>query len=531
MERVPARPARTFREDVQSFYFQWLCVMYEAPYGGNSPGRLDYFLWPYLEAEYASGDLSYQEAAELVAELFIKIDERVHLKDGHVNTIVVGGSGPDGRDAVTPLTYVMIDVFDRLNLTHPAVYARISAVNPPGYVDRCVSYLLEGGNRAQILADEPILRAMTRDGRLPSQDAAMYVCGGCMELSPHGMNSDLLFSFVYNVPKLLELVVTGGECLVTGQQRLPLQRSLRDYDTFDDLYGAFEGEMRRTLHQKFRCLDIYSQEMARYRPKFMQSSMIADCLERGRCQQDGGARYGDYGAAPVGIQNAADALCALKRVVYDEGFCTADELVSALRADFEGYEALHARLKAIPKYGVSDPGADAMMDRVLVSVCGIFDAYTNRHDRYVKPMVFTFVWAPQMGESLGASADGRRAGRPIAHGLTPQAEGLVEGITASIGSYASLSGHLVAGGATTMWDMDPSWIDHSLLEAILRAFIGQGGQIFQGNMTSVEELWRAYEDPESYPNLIVRVGGFSARFVHLDRALQKEILERYRHAR
>jgi formate C-acetyltransferase len=466
-----------------------------------------------------------------VAELFYKIDERVHLKDGHVNTIVVGGIGPDGRDAVTPLTYMLIDVFDRLNLTHPALYTRISKVNPPEYVDRCVSYLLSGGNRAQILADEPILRAMTRDERLPFRDAAMYVCGGCMELSPHGMNSDLLFSFVYNVPKMLELVLTGGVCLVTGQQRLPMRRSLSNFDTFEDLYSVFENEMRRTLHTKFRCLDVYSQEMARCRPKFLQSSMIADCLERGRCQQDGGARYGDYGAAPVGIQNAADSLYAVKRAVYDEGFCSAEELVVALKADFQGHDALHARLRAIPKYGVGDLGADAMMDRVLTSVCGIFDAYINRHGRYVKPMVFTFVWAPEMGMSLGASADGRRAGQPIAHGLTPQAGGLVEGITASIGSYASLSGYLVAGGATTMWDMDPSWIDHPLLGSILRAFIGQGGQIFQGNMTSVKELWQAYEDPESYPNLIVRVGGFSARFVHLDRALQKEILERYRHAR
>ena len=105
MERVPAKPARTFREAVQSFYFQWLCVMYEAPYGGNSPGRLDYMLWPYLEPQYASGQLSYQEAAELVAELFIKMDERVHLLDGHVNTIVVGGVRPDGTDGVTPLDH------------------------------------------------------------------------------------------------------------------------------------------------------------------------------------------------------------------------------------------------------------------------------------------------------------------------------------------------------------------------------------------------------------------------------------------
>ena len=529
MERVPAKPARTFHEAIQSFYFQWLCVMYEAPYGGNSPGRLDGILWPYLQREYQSGALSYQETAELVAELFIKMDERVHPQDTHVNTIVVGGVTPEGKDGVTPLTYVLVDVFDRLNLTHPAVYTRVSEVNPPAYVDRCVDYMLRGGNRAQILADEPIIRAMTREGRLPLKDAAMYMCGGCMELNPHGMNSDLLFSFAYNVPKTLELLITGGECLVTGQHRLEMPGSLHDLSTFEDFYAAFEGQMRRALQCKFRCLDIYSAEMARCRPTFLQSSMISDCLERGRAQQDGGARYADYGGTPLGIQNAADALYALKRAVYDERFCTAGELIAALKADFCGYEALRARLLAIPKYGIEDAGADAMMNRVLASVCSIFDAYTNRHGRYVKPIIFTFVWAPEMGMSLGASPDGRLAGQPIAHGLTPQAAGLVKGLTAAINSYALLANERVSGGASTMWDLDAEWIDPPLLKSIVHTFIQRGGQIFQGNMTSVEELCQAYEDPHAYPNLIVRVGGFSARFAHLDRALQREIIARHRH--
>jgi trans-4-hydroxy-L-proline dehydratase len=531
MERVPALPARTFREAVQSFYFQWLCVMYDSPWGGNSPGRLDYFLWPYLQAEYESGALSHQDAAELVAELFIKMDERVHLADGHVNTIVVGGVRPDGGDAVNPLTYIMLDVFEQLDLTHPAVYTRLSAVNPPEYIERCVDTLLKGRNRAQILADEPILAAMTRGGRMRREDAAMYVCGGCMELNPHGMNSDLLFAFTYNVPKALELLITGGRCLVTGRPRLRLERTLADYPDFESFYAAFEAEVRRHLTAKFRELDLCSEEWARWRPNFLLSSMIADCLERGRSQQDGGARYPDYGGTPLGIQNAADSLQALKTAVFDERFCTAGELTAALTADFQGWASLQARLKAVPKYGCGDAAADAMMRRVLASVCAAFDSYTNRHGGRVKPIIFTFVWAPEMGRALGASPDGRRAGAPIAHGVTPQAAGMTEGLTAAIGSLAALDLDLVSGGASTMWDLDPAWISPELLTAIVRTFVRRGGQIFQGNMTSVEDLRRALEAPESYPNLIVRVGGFSARFAGLGKDCQREIIERYRHAR
>jgi len=530
MERVPAKPARTFREAIQSFHFQWLCVMYEVPYGGNSPGRLDYFLWPYLQREYEVGELSYQDAGELVAELFLKMDERVHLQDGHVNTIVVGGVKPAGTDAVNPLSYLLLDVFEELNLTHPAVYARISETNPPEWTDRCVAYMLNGGNRAQLLAGEPIFRAMTRDGHMPFEDAAMYMCGGCMELNPHGMNSDLLWTFTYNVPKTLELLITGGECLTTGQkQRLSMPGSLRDFDGFEGFYAAFEREVRQALHAKFRSLDIYSEERARCRPAFLQSSMVADCLERGRNLQDGGARYADYGGTPCGLQNVADSLYALEVAVFEEAFCTADELIEALRADFEGHAQLHHRLLQVPKYGQGDPGADAMMDRVLTTVCAAFDSYRNRHGGRAKPIIFTFVWAPEMGRSLGASPDGRRAGQPIAHGLTPQAAGMTEGITTAIGSLGTLSHDVVSGGASTMWDMDAAWINQPLLKSIWTTFVQKGGHIFQGNTTSVADLEAAMDDPTAYGHLIVRVGGFSARFVNLARPLQEEILERHRH--
>ena len=529
LERVPARPARTFHEALQSFYFQWLCVMFEGPYGGKSPGRLDYFLWPYLKDEYESDQLSYQDAAELVAELFIKMDERVHTDDQHGNMIIVGGIAPDGTDAVNPLSIMIVDVNEKLDLTHPSVYTRISEVNPPEYVDRCVAYLLNGNNKAQILVDEPIIRAMTREGRMPFEDAAMYMTGGCMEILPQGMNSDLLFAFQYNVPKTLELLVTGGECLVTGRQRLAMPYSLRDFADFESFYQALEQEMQRVLWAKFHCLDIYSEEMARWRPTFLLSSMIADCLERGRSQQDGGARYADYGGAPLGIQNAADSVYAVKKAVFDERFCSADELVEALRANFEGHERLHRRLLALPKYGMGDAEADGMMSRLLVSICDIYDSYTNRHGRRVKPIILTFIWAVEMGRSLGASPDGRKAGQPIAHGLTPQSMSMRKGITAAMNSYTSLPNEHVSGGATTLWDMDPDWIDHELLRSILTTFIGQGGQIFHGNMTSVAELRRAMENPEAYPSLTVRVGGYSARFINLDRELQEEIIARRRH--
>ncbi len=528
--RVPAGPARNFHEAVQSFYTLWNAVMTENPYGGNGPGRLDYFLWPYLERDLEAETTTLAEAAELVAELFIKIDEPVHESDGFVCSIVIGGIGPDGADTTNPLTTLMLDVIEQLDLTHPSVYARVQNDSPPEYVDRCVEYLLTGANRAQVLVDEPIIKALTETGGLTFEDAALYHCGGCMEINAHGQNSDLQFSFWYNIPKTLELCITGGADLLTGEKRLAMPHALTDFADFDSFYAYVVEQIARVLHTKFRELDIYSEEMARWRPTSLLSAMTSDCFERGRDQQDGGARHSIYGGTPLGLQNAADSLYAIKRAVFEDGFTTASELIEGLQADFAGHESLRAKLLELPKFGQDHDDADAMMNRLVQDVCGIYAGYTNRHGERIRPIIFTFVWAPEMGAALGASAEGRRAGQPIGHGLTPQSLAMDKGLTAAMTSYLKLDSVLISGGASTMWDMDAETIDFPTLRAVFETFRRGGGMIFQGNTTTdLAELEAALERPEEYHHLIVRVGGFSARFVSLSQRVQREIIERHRH--
>ncbi len=526
MERVPAQPARTFHEALQAYHFLWVCAFYEAPYGGNSPGRFDYLLWPFLRAEHESGTLSCEQATELVAEVFIKCDEMVHDSDGAVLTIVTGGLTPQLEDAVSPLTYMVIDAIDGLDLTHPAVYNRISAKNPAAYRRRCVEYMLQGHNRAQFLNEEAILRALGKDGYMPPADAAMYICGGCMEINPQGLTSDLFWSFRYNICKTLELCITGGEDLVDGRRRLPPGAGLADHPTFETFFRYFEEEVGRLLILKFKALDIAAQEMARLRPQFVVSSMIEGCLEKGRNQMQGGARYADYGGSLIGIPNVANSLMAIKCAVYDERFCGAEELLLALKANFAGHEPLRRRLQQQPKYGELNPEADALMNRLMHGISLVFDSYTTFHGGRCKQVLLTFNFAPAFGAALGATAEGSLAGTPVAHGLTPVHTSA--GLSSAMQSYLSLDNDRVTGGASTMWDLDAEWVNASLLDSVYTVFEKGGGQIFQGNMTDVEELEKAFEHPERYPHLIVRVGGYSSRFMNLSREVQQEIIRRRR---
>ena len=172
-----------------------------------------------------------------------------------------------------------------------------------------------------------------------------------------------------------------------------------------------------------------------------------------------------------------------------------------------------------------------MAARLCTDLSRIYRSYVNRFGGHGKLVMLTFIWAPTAGALLGATPDGRHAGVPIAHSVTPQTMSMTEGITAAIHSCSTLPFGCFSGGASTMWDLHPSIARPEIVASLFMTFFRQGGQIFQGNVTDVEELRRALDAPDQYRHLIVRVGGYSARFVDLNRALQEEILQRMHHRR
>jgi formate C-acetyltransferase len=529
-ERVPEGPASTFREAVQSLYLQHLAVMFENPFGGNGPGRLDYYLWPYLEEDLNAGRTTLEEATELITELLIKLHERIAPADGWVEAIPVGGRKPDGSSAINPLSSILIERITELDQTHPAVYVRLHDGAPDHFVDLAVDYLIRGGNRAQVYGDDRIIAALHADGvALP--DARHWTAGGCMEVSPQGCNCDLLFAFAHNVARTLELVINGGCLLQSGERASPHDRTLTDYDTFEDLYASFARELDREMDILLKRLDIYLDTYARFRPSFLLSSMTHDCMERGRTLNDGGARYMDYGGSGVGIPNVGDSLFAIKQAVFDDRRLSAQELLDALRADFVGHERTRSYLRSLPKFGSDVEPVDAMVDRVLRTFMAPLKAHRNRYDGRCHPIILGFTWVVSFGREVGATPDGRKAGIPLAHGLSPQSGAAARGITAAIRSVTRLSLSEVGGGGSTMWDLDASWATPDIVRPLLETFIQRGGHIFQGNVTPVERLIEAQNDPEGHRDLLVRVGGYSAVFTTLSRQTQDEIIARYRYDR
>lgn len=354
-----------------------------------------------------------------------------------------------------------------------------------------------------------------------------------MEVSVQGATSDLLYAGWQNVPKMLELMITGGVCLLTGKKNAGFfaDKGLVGYDDFESFYSDFIAEAKRLIHIFLKTQDMYSENVALNRPSYLISSMIDDCATRGRNMHDGGARYHDYGGSPSGLGSVSDGLFAIKKAVFEDKICTGEELVCALKSNFVGFERLKAKLQAIPKYGVDSPDADAMANRVMGDFADIYSSFKTRWGGKGKAIILTFTYSPIAASRLGATADGKCAHSYISHGVTPYSGAMKDGITAAINSCCRMPWEKFAGGASSMWDFDSEWINQDLMEALLLSFMEQGGQIFQGNTTSVATLIEAKEHPENFANLIVRVGGYSARFINLNKELQDEVINRYRHGR
>ena len=423
----------------------------------------------------------------------------------------------------------MIKAFMKYDITHPFLYASISKNAPKDFFKLCANYVINGNNRAQILNDEAIISSLIKSG-VSEYDAHRYFCGGCMEIAIQGATSDLLFTGGHNILQLLELCITGGYSIVSQKQlkHFPTKK-LSDFSTFEGFYEYFLTQCKRVLNLHLEYMDMFSEQAEISRPLYLISSMIDDCLTKGRNIHGGGAKYHDYGASFMGLANTADSLTAIKKAVFDDKICNANELIGALMANFMGYEKLHTKLLSLPKYGQENNEADGVMVRMTEDICKHYLSYKNRFGGCGKPVILAFIWAPWHGAITGASADGRKSGTPLSHAVTPQSIAMTKGITAAMNSCSKLDFNLFPGGATTMWDLDHSWANEELVEWLILSFFKQGGQFFQGNVTDVKELIKAQEHPENYSNLIVRVGGFSARFVWLGKDVQDEIINRIRH--
>ncbi|MBN2206454.1 MAG: glycyl radical protein [Candidatus Aminicenantes bacterium] len=541
--RVPARAPRDFWEALQSYWFVHLGVISELnTWDSFNPGKLDQHLAPFYRDGLASGRLTEDAARELLQAFWIKFNNQpappkvgVTAEESATYTdfcqINLGGLTPEGNDAVSDMTYLLLDVIEEMRLLQPSSSVQISRRNPDRFVRRAIEILKTGFGQPSFFNADLIVEELLRQGKT-LEDARRGGSSGCVEVGVFGRENYNLTGY-FNLPKILEITLNDGVDPRTGKAIGLRTGDPASFASFDVLLDAYARQVRRFVDIKIRGNAVIERIYAEYMPTPYLSLLIDDCIARGRDYHDGGARYNTSYIQGVGLGTISDALTALRYHVFDKKTVAFKDVLRALGRNFKGAETLRQRLlHKTPKYGNDDDYADDSMKRVFELY---YDAVNGRPN--TKGGVYRINLLPTtvhvyFGMVSGATPDGRKAGEPLSEGVSPVQGADRQGPTAVLSSVAKMD-HVRTGGTLLNQKFTPQLLSDGRgvdgLLALVRSYFKLDGHHIQFNVVSADILRDAQRHPDQYRDLIVRVAGYSDYFIDLGRTLQDEIIRRTEH--
>jgi pyruvate formate-lyase/glycerol dehydratase family glycyl radical enzyme len=542
--RVPAYPARTFREALQAIVFVHYATQIEQFESAISLGRIDQFLYPWYRADVDTERLSPESALELLGCFYLKLSQSIPLFDSVVTlafagltnfaNTVIGGMSAQGEDATNDLSYLMLEAMRRVRSPQPNFGVRLHRGSPRPFRDAVMRAAAEGMGNLQLFNDEAIVAALTNRG-IPPEDARDYGIIGCVEPAVSNKSFTSSDAALFNLPLCLELALNNGRGRVLGEQLGPATGDPRSFTTIEDVVDAYRTQVEHLVGQMVEGLEGLARAHAERRPVPLASSLTDDCLERGLDLTGGGAWYNFTGVQGVGAATVGDSLAAIDRLIFREKRITLGELVAALNSDFAGQEPLRQMLlNKAPKYGNDDDDADRFARLAAEIYCRAVEKHPNFRGGWYSPGMYSVTTHVAFGLMVGATPDGRRAHQPLSQGISPANGRDGHGPTAALKSAAKLNHTLASNGIALnqMLSLGASAREHAadVLGALVGAYFELGGQQLQWNIVDRATLIAAQQNPEAYRGLIVRVSGYSALFTDLNRIVQDELIARSEHA-
>jgi len=521
LARVPWQPAQSFAEAVLATNF----VLY---LDNDDLGRVDQYLYPHYEADVASGAISDADVEPLLDELWH------HVNDIGGWNAAIGGTRPDGSSAVNALTYHCLRATPRVARIRPNLALRVSRRDPDELLEAALDTIATGCGMPALYNEERYQEALlAAHVGLSPQDAREFAFGGCTEIMIHGRSNCGSLDASFSALQHLEYALNDGVHRQSGERRGEPTGRLSDFATFEQLVEALKQQLRAGIRQTVEMVNRFQERRAALTPCLVRTLLIDDCVERGREFHAGGARYNWSVVSIAGLANVADALAAVKHVIFDRGEATLAELEAALAADFEGYEELHRKLRAAPRYGNDHELPDGLMKEVAEFIFREFPLYAPwRGGRFLCSCIMFTTYAME-GAPIGATPDGRRSGDPVVDSIGPVAGADRQGPTAFVNSVTKLDHGLAPGTLILNLRLMPEMVrrpeERRQVIRLLRSYFQKGGMQIQINVADQQVLLDARAHPERYQNLIIRVGGFSDYFVRLDPVLQETIIQRVAH--
>lgn len=539
--RVPAEPAGNFREALQFVYFVQLIMQIEGNGLAIGLGRMDSYLNGLYAADTASGRLDHNAALELMDCFYLKLNEidKVYSNEAtralqgpaHGQTITVGGVDRSGRDVTNDITFLVLEADRDIRLVQPDIAVRIHDGTPQALLMAVTENVKAGINKVKIFNDSVITRGMRELG-FGEEDAYNFSFLGCSEPVADGKTNSWGNSGHINLAKMLELALNDGKCMLTGKQVGPHTGDPLQFASFEEVKAAYREQLAYFVNVLTAFDNILDNYQAKYMPLPFYSTVITDCVGRGVEFNAGGAVYNTSSPLGIGPITAGDSLEAIRKVVFEDGRITMEELVEALKCDFEGKEALRLMLQnRAPKYGNDIDEADEMSRFVADCYYDELAKYKNfRGGPYTAGLYYLTANIPH-GSNTAATPDGRKARAPLNDGGVSPTHGMDKrGATAVLRSAGKLENHRAGHGCVLNQLLHPSIFNGAggdeVFAAYMKGIVKCGSWESQFNVITPEELRRAQDRPEEYKSLVVRVAGYSAYFTALEKEMQDDIIDR-----
>ncbi|HEY0867132.1 MAG TPA: pyruvate formate lyase family protein [Fimbriimonas sp.] len=515
---VAGRQPETFRQAAQ---LAWLYALIS---GVVNYGRMDVYLGDALAKDLDEGRLTEDEALALLQNLWQMMADRKIVFNGRV---FIGGRGRPNEANADRFAMLAMEATRTVIEIEPQLTLRFYEGMNPALMQKALDVIGEGRTYPMLFNDDVNVPAVTNGFRVPREAAEQYLPYGCGEyaldhLSFGSPNCSL------NLLKALETTLHRGVDPLTGRQVGLDLGPIEAFESFDDLWRAYQRQVEHfveALADRHRLEYRAEAESAAF---LFTSMLFDDCIARGRSVVDGGIRYRGGLIETFAIVNTADSLAAIKKVVYEDRSATLADVVSALDRNFEGSSRIERLLKNAPKYGNDDDRVDGLVQAVSDHVARHTYEQADRIGfHYFLVVNINNHMNVGIGKITSASADGRRCGEPLANGNTPTAGNDTSGVTAFLNSIAKPDPSFHAGYTHNMkFSRRMFREERPKLEALLGTYFECGGTQAMITVLDRGDLEAALKDPEKHRNLIVRVGGFSARFVELPPEVQADLIHR-----
>ncbi len=537
--RVPAHAPQTFQEAIQAVWTVESLLVVEENQTGMSIGRVDQYMYPFYKADLEAGRLTPYQAFDLAGCMLIKMSEMMWItSEGSSKffagyqpfvNMCVGGLTREGNDATNELTYLLMDAVRHVKIYQPSLATRVHNKSPREYLEKIVDVVRAGMGFPAVHFDDTHIKMMLAKG-VSIEDARDYCLMGCVEPQKAGRLYQWTSTAYTQWPMAIELVLNHGVPLWYGKQVCPDMGPLSAFDTYEKFEAAVKEQIKYITRLSGTATVISQRVQRELAPKPLMSIMYEGCMENGRDVSAGGAMY-NFGPGVVwsGLATYADSMAAIRKLVYDDKKYTLEELNEALKADFEGYDLVRRDCLAAPKYGNDDEYADSIAADII--------EFTEREHRKIRTLYSTLSHGTlsisnntPFGMITGASANGRRAWKPLSDGISPSQGSDVKGPTAIIKSVSRLGCDCMNIGQVHNFKLMSGLLEtpegrNSLISLIRTASIFGNGEM-QFNYLTNETLLQAQQNPADYRDLVVRVAGYSAFFVELCQDVQNEIISR-----